>query len=237
MRAVRGVQCRSSLQFPVPSGRFSGRLGQQRLVWVPVAFPVCSAGCAGCAALLGQAPGCAGGRAGPGTAVLCPCPCRAGDSRALDPRPERGPRGRCDAGAAESTAQDTQGCHFLKVSWLSNSSPALLHSRVVTTESGSRKSSRLQRNCCFFASPHFPSLPPKLAWLPVQLGTTGAQQVAILLKKLWVFFKGSCSIIVWFCLFLSGIMSLFLCMFQLEQSCGEVTDQPCGLPSLGCSSW
>lgn len=59
----------------------------QRLLWVPVAFPVCSAGRAGCAALSGQSPGCAGVRAGPGTAVLCPC--RAGDSRALDTRPER----------------------------------------------------------------------------------------------------------------------------------------------------
>lgn len=50
----------------------------------------------------------------------CVCPCRAADSRALDPRPERGPRGRRGASAAESTTQTTQSCHLLKASCLSN---------------------------------------------------------------------------------------------------------------------
>ncbi|XP_053859421.1 zinc finger CCHC domain-containing protein 9 isoform X1 [Vidua macroura] len=45
----------------------------------------------------------------------CPEKQNAGDSGALDPRPERGPRGRRGrAGAAESAAQATQGRHFLK---------------------------------------------------------------------------------------------------------------------------
>ncbi|KAM4879575.1 zinc finger CCHC domain-containing protein 9 isoform 1-T1 [Sylvia borin] len=47
----------------------------------------------------------------------CPEKQNADDSRALDPRPERGPRGRHGrAGAAETSAQATQSCHFLKVS-------------------------------------------------------------------------------------------------------------------------
>lgn len=160
---------------------------------------------------------------------------RAGDSRALDPRPERGPRGRRGrAGAAESAAQATQGRHFLKAP---ASQTLLLHcpTPLLTTERGSRKSSKLQRNCWFSVS-SFPSLPPKPAWLTVKLATTGAQQVAVLLKELWVFSKGSCWIPVWFCFFLLGIMNLFLHVLQLEQSCGEGTGQPCGLPSLGCSS-
>lgn len=166
----------------------------------------------------------------------CPVPCRAGDCRALDPRPERGPRGRRGrAGAAESAAPATQGCHFLKAP---ASQRALLCccTPVLTTESGSRKSSELQRNCWFSVSPHFPGLPPKLAWRAVKLGTTGAQQVAALLKELWVFSKGSRWILVWFGLFLLGIMNLCLHMFQPEQSCGEASDQPCGLLGLGCSS-
>nr|XP_030113977.3 zinc finger CCHC domain-containing protein 9 isoform X1 [Taeniopygia guttata] len=165
----------------------------------------------------------------------CPEKQNAGDRRALDPRPERGPRGRRGrAGAAESAAQATQGRHFLKAP----ASQTLLHcpTPLLTTEHGSGKWSKLQRNCWFSVSPSFPSLPPKPAWLAVKLATTGAQQVAVLLKELWVFSKGSCWIPVWFCFFLLGIMNLFLHVFQLEQSGGEGAGQPCGLPSSGCSS-
>lgn len=181
LRAGKGVQ---ALQLPVSSGRFSGRLGQ---LWYTEAevgnhgIPCVQCSVCGACCPAGAEPWlCPWGRAGPGTAVLCPC--RAGDGRALDPRPERRPRGRHGhAGAAENTAQATQSCHFLKASWLSNSSPVLPHSREVTTESRARQSSRLWRNCWCFVSPHFSGLPP---WLTEKLGTTGTQQVAIFLKEL-----------------------------------------------------
>ncbi|KAL9821124.1 zinc finger CCHC domain-containing protein 9 isoform 1-T1 [Geothlypis trichas] len=152
----------------------------------------------------------------------CPEKQNAGDSRALDPRPECGPRGRRGrAGAAESAAQATQGCHFLKAP--ASQGVLLLHSSAGHRER-IQKMKQAAEELLVFCLPSF----SRFAWRPVKLGTTGAQQVAVLLKELWVFSKGSW-ILVWFCLFLLGIMNLFLHMFQLEQSCGGASDQPCGL--------
>lgn len=161
---------------------------------------------------------------------------RAGDSRALDPRAERRPRGRRGrASAAENAAQATQSCHFLKASCLPSSCAALPHSTVVTTER-SQRTKQSAEELLVFGLPSFLRFASQARLALTEKLRTGTQQVAILLKELWVFFKGSSWILAWFYLLLLEIVNLFLCMFQLEQSCGELTDQPCGLPSLGRNS-